>query len=1678
MLSVSARFRRLVSGHSSDGLLGAVSRVAVGLGALVFAFGLAVGAATPALAQTGDTVPPTIEIIEPPEDFVATRDVRLVIAYDDAVGVDLATVAVSLDGDDILPLCRVDAASTACLVEGLSFGPHTVEASVRDFAGNPATTSRVITVDLQGPNLDATSSAPLLFADGFETGDLSAWGAPQATVYTNDTTPAVVIVYSDAGVGVDLSTLRVSVDGVDILASCTVGPQRADCQAPELAEGPHPVAIELDDLLGNRSSASRELVVDITPPTIGSTVDPPANSAGWHQTPVDLSYECTDALSGIAVCPGMARIDSEGAGQVFVGVAVDRAGNTASITDTLSIDRTPPVLVAAVAPQANAVGWHDGPVTVSFTCEDPLSGVPRCPEPVVVDTEGAGQVVDVSISDRAGNSASASVSISLDASAPTIVATVDPPANAAGWHNGPVTVSFDCQDALSGIDTCPPPEVISSDGAGQLVEGIAVDLAGNQTTTSVSLSIDTEPPVFSPDDFGPAPCPELTFELEPEVRACFDDVGSGVDLATVTLLVDGIDRTAASTIVASCISWTPSTPLAPGEHTGQITAADIAGTVGSASWCFEVASPSLTLAIDTPEPNQLTRDDFIDVTGTVDPLADTVEVNGVAATITSDTFAVFGVPLREGKNVLSAVARNAVGAVGTASVVVDRDTTPPVVRIETPRDGAVLTSLQVDVAGLVNDLTTGTTINADDCDVFVNGVEAMVANRSFLVPNLLLKRGANTLVAEARDRLGNSSITSIDVTVQDQAGQRIVLRAGNNQSTTIFDEVDEPLVVALETAAGDPVVGQPVTFEVSRGDGSVRAFPQQGRSITVLTDDVGHARAFFRVGGRSGAGNNRVLATAPGFLGEVEFCAEATPRVADQITTLSGNNQVGVAERNLPLPLVALVTDAGGNPVAGVDVTFEVLEGGGMVALGQGAGTAMATLTTDLDGLASVVWALGPDAGLNNQSVRASFPGVVDGATATFVATAEFAGRAEDTRLSGLVLDNQDNPLPGATVHIAGTSLTTTTDANGRFSLAGVPVGAILFEVDGSTTTRDGVWPHLEYELTTVAGQDNSIDRPVYMVELDADGSAPATASEDITLTLDNVPGAELTVFGNSVTCPDGSTDCEITVTQVRAERVPMEPPLGSSFMLAWTIQPADATFDPPARLCIPNADHPVGSQVEMFSFDHDQGAFVAVGTATVQPDGTQICSDPGFGVFKAGWHGCVPPPPPPTCTSSCDDGNPCTSDRCENGSCVHDPVADGTTCDDGSGCGEGVCMAGSCDLTPLMDDGAACDDGDACTQTDTCQAGACVGEDPLECDDGNECTDDTCEPAFGCDFVNNTAPCDDGDLCTLDDACADGACMAGMPKECDDDDVCSIDSCDPATGDCTTEVDPGMDGMSCGDGSMCGDSLCVMGVCEDQTQQQDGMMCDDMDMCTDMDMCMDGMCIGEPIDFGSSGWVNDSTFTADLKIPSSVVGRLNSAIQRVPGLSGVTFKEARVGVRGRARDCCDEMDGLKPLGTKEASATGVLTADIRGIPLWGPPTFSREIDFGLAIISVDFEVGVRFDVNFRINGEIGRSFSECTGEDCSFASFNASLDPQFRVTLDAILCTDTIWTSPSCGGLETSPAAIRFNFRLGATLNRPCGSGLDGFATLGRVVFRSEFKLGIPGSERFVFEFEIFPGF
>jgi hypothetical protein len=118
--------------------------------------------------------------------------------------------------------------------------------------------------------------------------------------------------------------------------------------------------------------------------------------------------------------------------------------------------------------------------------------------------------------------------------------------------------------------------------------------------------------------------------------------------------------------------------------------------------------------------------------------------------------------------------------------------------------------------------------------------------------------------------------------------------------------------------------------------------------------------------------------------------------------------------------------------------------------------------------------------------------------------------------------------------------------------------------------------------------------------------------------------------------------------------------------------------------------------------------------------------------------------------------------------------------CDDGNVCTDNSCdPATGCVFTNNTD---PCNDGSACTDNDSCAGGNCDGT-TIVCDDGNVCTDNSCDPATGCVFTNNTGPCQDGDACTTGDICGGGVCNPGGPTNCDDSQCCTNDLCDHDTG-------------------------------------------------------------------------------------------------------------------------------------------------------------------------------------------------------------------------------------------------------------------------------------------------------
>ncbi|HVW27339.1 MAG TPA: MYXO-CTERM sorting domain-containing protein [Polyangiaceae bacterium] len=219
------------------------------------------------------------------------------------------------------------------------------------------------------------------------------------------------------------------------------------------------------------------------------------------------------------------------------------------------------------------------------------------------------------------------------------------------------------------------------------------------------------------------------------------------------------------------------------------------------------------------------------------------------------------------------------------------------------------------------------------------------------------------------------------------------------------------------------------------------------------------------------------------------------------------------------------------------------------------------------------------------------------------------------------------------------------------------------------------------------------------------------------------------------------------------------------------------------------------------------------------------------------------------TANGSCDDGNPCTTDTCSPSTVGHD--------------------AAGCIHTPLT--GTSCNDGNACTQTDTCQAGVCVGSNPVICTASDQChAAGICNTSTGaCSNPNqpNGTTCNDGNGCTTGETCQSGVCGSGAPVTCTPLDQCHTAGVCTA-GACTNPLKS--NGTSCNDGDACTQTdTCQSGVCtgsnpvvctaSDQCHnagtcsggvcsnpaKANGTACNDGDLCTQTDACQAGICTG-----------------------------------------------------------------------------------------------------------------------------------------------------------------------------------------------------------------------------------------
>ena len=346
-------------------------------------------------------------------------------------------------------------------------------------------------------------------------------------------------------------------------------------------EGDHTVTYFSTDKAGNAEAVQTAHVkIDKTAPTISHAFTPVSYEDGaWTNQDVTVTFTCSDqGGSGVAGCTAPVSKNTEGTYDV-TGTATDGAGNTATDTARVLIDKTAPTIAAAPDRKANAAGWYNDDVTVSYSVSDKGgSGLTGTPANKVLG-QGTDQSASATVTDAAGNSATAGVSgINVDKTAPELTASYT-----VGWHTGDVKVTWSCTDALSGVATGPTDDTVTGEGDNLSATASCTDKAGNTTTKTVDgIKIDRAAPATTAS----VPDPNGAGWYDDAVKVTLNGSDNGSGIATTYYSVDN----GAATTYAGPFSYG-----AEGTHSISFWSVDNAGNI-------ERAGAPIRLQIDKTAP--------------------------------------------------------------------------------------------------------------------------------------------------------------------------------------------------------------------------------------------------------------------------------------------------------------------------------------------------------------------------------------------------------------------------------------------------------------------------------------------------------------------------------------------------------------------------------------------------------------------------------------------------------------------------------------------------------------------------------------------------------------------------------------------------------------------------------------------------------------------------------------------------------------------------------------------------------------------------------------------------------------------------------------------------------------------------------------------------------------------
>jgi hypothetical protein len=242
-----------------------------------------------------------------------------------------------------------------------------------------------------------------------------------------------------------------------------------------------------------------------------------AQSGSWHTsagaTVTVLSSDAISGLQSVSITRNGIAVTSpfslaDGTHTITV-IATDVAGNQYTSSFTVKVDSVKPIISFSTTGLLSGAWYRSATVAVAAT--DATSGL----QTLLITDNGFSKSSPIALfdgvhtifataADNAGNVQAASTNIQVDGTPPAIVPTITGTSGSNGWYTSNAQVSVSATDAVSGLDTLKvavdgdawqiyTAPISLSDGL-HTIQFQSTDLAGNISTTNVSVKVDTVPP--------------------------------------------------------------------------------------------------------------------------------------------------------------------------------------------------------------------------------------------------------------------------------------------------------------------------------------------------------------------------------------------------------------------------------------------------------------------------------------------------------------------------------------------------------------------------------------------------------------------------------------------------------------------------------------------------------------------------------------------------------------------------------------------------------------------------------------------------------------------------------------------------------------------------------------------------------------------------------------------------------------------------------------------------------------------------------------------------------------------------------------------------------------------------------------------------------------------------------